>query len=634
VKFFQTSLIWLSMCWLSGVADAEPARSARVKEIRSNIRDISNFETGSYHLDVRWNRILLENVGIRVSEPLDAMAGSSNGFDRFGLQSTSSLSAQGGYLVRYLGETSSLRGFSLRLRPEELIFDLVSGNGEVLFYADNAMAEHAEGGAGISISTMDVRISPRLAARLKRPDIAGWQVANMRLRPGAPSSERLEGKEVCPESQRWPGMPVPGHPGAVYQADIFMLGTLVQVTGCRNCQGPEGSGMIKISPTTILRNNVNDGSGASTVPGDPNGISTVRFAADIPWRSKFSKPCPPYGNDQHPFLVWNLYRWDIDGRLIQVARSGLKHGHVAANSACEANPGSNHVLGRGCEDVYGVSDNDAPDTLGPRSEVIPFKGLWGRCGSIYDPKCTGKPWDFGGYDDFAYRLVVPESEFNTKLHPGARYFFEAWYVVRDDVNPYNSMVQGEISLSWNADYKLWMTKALAPPAIGSAVDRWVDPQNPKREELTSEAVTQHGRIKLAVRTSALEGGRYRYDYALMNVDFAAAALSGTVPNLRVVSSHGLSAIAIPIASNAKPQLSPTAGASCQSIGPWTMSIDSGAVRWEASRGAELTWGSLCSFSVEASGPPARAEAVLEAGGGGPSQAWRVPTLVPEPERIR
>ena len=29
---------------------------------------------------------------------------------------------------------------------------------------------------------------------------------------------------------------------------------------------------------------------------------------DIPWHGKFSGNFPPYNNDQHPYLAWNMYR--------------------------------------------------------------------------------------------------------------------------------------------------------------------------------------------------------------------------------------------------------------------------------------------------------------------------------------
>ena len=60
------------------------------------------------------------------------------------------------------------------------------------------------------------------------------------------------------------------------------------------------------TPSSELRNNVHSGSAHSTVTGDPIDTSSVLYAADIHWYAKFSGNFPPYNNDQHPYLIWNL----------------------------------------------------------------------------------------------------------------------------------------------------------------------------------------------------------------------------------------------------------------------------------------------------------------------------------------
>jgi hypothetical protein len=65
-----------------------------------------------------------------------------------------------------------------------------------------------------------------------------------------------------------------------------------------------------------------------------------------------------------------------------------------------------------------VSNDDASNALGPRSEVIAATGQRGRCGSIDDTNCDGlsNPWGNGVYDQ---RPVVRESQFSGPAQAGA-----------------------------------------------------------------------------------------------------------------------------------------------------------------------------------------------------------------------
>ncbi|MDP1270723.1 hypothetical protein, partial [Klebsiella pneumoniae] len=63
-------------------------------------------------------------------------------------------------------------------------------------------------------------------------------------------------------------------------------------------------------------------------------IPTARLqnsgAADVPWYRQFTGTFPPYNNDQHPYLMWNLYQ-EKDGRFTQIAASALKHAFYTTN---------------------------------------------------------------------------------------------------------------------------------------------------------------------------------------------------------------------------------------------------------------------------------------------------------------
>lgn len=581
-------------------------------------------------IQIYWNAMLLDNLGLRVTEVMQSHGKTSAGFDRFGLTQDSQLTAftqghslrglsdgamyvLGGYTLAAVQTSIALHDFTFRIHAEDnSVFDVISATGQRPFFADHVMAEPSADGRSVAVRTMDLRISLGLAQSLDKSEIVGWQVATVRVVSPIDGAAVTPAAEVCPSSTRWPGMPVPNHPDQIYQADILFPSLALQMTGCQHCTGPQGQGHLKLSPVTLLRNNVNDNSLMSTVVADPGGTSSARFSADVPWRTMFSRSCPPYGNDQHPFLVWNLYRISATGQLEQLGRSGVKHSHIATNGECLENPASNHILGRGCSDAYGTGDNDAPGELGPRSEIIPATGQWGRCGSIYDPACTGNPTEFHGYDESAYRLIVSEAMISPENNIDAHYFFEGWYVVRDDINPYNSMASLPFAMSWYAKNKVWTANAQAASALGPVIDRWVDPFHPAPGTLSRELMTVHGRIKVAMRATPLTAGRYRYDYAVMNVDFAIAKTSGKAPNLKIISTHGLSGFEIPLPTGVKVEQVTFADVERNSADQWTAMLQPGRVHWKGKSKNELTWGTLFRFSINASGHPGLIKLVLDA----------------------
>ncbi|MDW8479492.1 MAG: hypothetical protein RML12_06195 [Xanthomonadales bacterium] len=92
--------------------------------------------------------------------------------------------------------------------------------------------------------------------------------------------------------------------------------------------------------------------------------------ADVPWVRKFTVSpwnYPYPGNDQHPYLVWNLYRIR-DGRLEQIGASGVKHAFYTINWYCApgaCGAGGGQILGRACYDIY--SAEQQRPRAGPRA---------------------------------------------------------------------------------------------------------------------------------------------------------------------------------------------------------------------------------------------------------------------------
>ena len=573
---------------------------------------------------IRWNRELAADIGLNLGSANARHAElSSRQHEVFDLRQVGSLNfivsngnlrnfiggalqARGGYVIESKAGRIDLTDFRLVPRAgSDIVLDLVGADGKAWFYVDRLMYELVDGKQRLAARTMDLRISPELAARIGHPEAANWAIADMQmttevLRQGPGATATLEG------STKFHGAPVPGVPGATYQADLFMQTFTFQYSRCDSCTGVGGNGRVVFTPSSTLRNNVNNGSAQVTISGDPLGTSTALYAADIPWYTKFSGNFAPYNNDQHPYLIWNLYRLNADGSIDQIGRSGVKHAFLTINSGCIENPGDSHILGRGCSDTYGTGNNDSSSDLGPRSEIIPSSNVWGRCGSIYDTNCDGlqNGTPNGSFDQ---RLVVRESQFSGAAQTGATYLWESWYLARQDVNILNSMATRDTSFTRNAS--TWSTSN-GTYKLGPAIDRWVNPAAPGANAASTMITTPEGNVKVAMKGTDIGGGLWRYDYAVMNLDFARPVTLGSEPNLRVVSNLGLDNFSVPVGSATITNLTFSDG-DTDASNDWVTAIRDGRVYFtSATRSNALNWGTLFRFSFVANAAPVSSAATM------------------------
>jgi hypothetical protein len=605
----RSSQAWALAGLLMCTAFTTPLPVAAADTAKSQHWTVSNGTVG-----VRWNRELASDVGLALGaarsrhaqlswyehEVFDLRQGGSIDFNvRHGnLQDFigGALQARGGYVINTPTGPLDLSDFRLVPRRSAKagsppILDIVGADGKAWFYVDRLMYELIDGKQRLAVRTMDLRITPELAQRLGHPAVAGWVIADMELT----TDVLRQGLDPAPllASTKWHGLPVPGVPGAVYQADLFMVDFTVQYTRCNGCTGEGGSGGAVFTPSSTLRNNVNNGTAQPTVAGDPLGTSSALWAADIPWYTKFSGNFAPYNNDQHPYLIWNLYRFNTDGSIDQIGRSGTKHGFLTLNTACLDNPGDSHILGRGCSDVYSVSNNDNNNSLGPRSEIIASNNKWGRCGSIYDTNCDGVA-NTSGNGVYDHRLVVRESQFSGAAQAGATYMFESWYLAREDVNILNSMATKRATFTRNAT--VWSVGGNDQYRLGPAIDRWVDPAAPGANAASVQVSTPEGSIKVAVKTTDLGGGRWRYDYAVMNLDFARPQTEGAEPNLRINRNLGFDNFTVPVGAATVTDLQFSDG-DLDAANDWMPSIFDGRLTWTlGTRSNGLNWGTMFRFS--------------------------------------
>lgn len=599
---------------------------------------------------VRWNRDLAGDIGLALApavgrhtqlswneaETFDLRQAGTLDFDvRNGNLSAfvgGSLQARGGYLIDTRVGRIDLTDFRLVPRAgAPAILDVVGNDGQAWFYVDRLMYELTDNRQKLSVRTADLLISPALAQRLGHPEVANWAIADMELTTDV---MRQGAVDAAPRgSTKWHGNPVPGVPGATYQADLFMQTFNTQYMRCSGCSGAGGNGQVVFAPNSTLRNNVNNGSFVATVPGDPLGTSPALYTADIPWYEKFTGPFAPYGNDQHPYLIWNLYRFNPDGSVDQIGRSGVKHAFLTLNTSCIENPGDSHILGRGCSDLYSTGNNDANNSLGPRSEIIPASNVWGRCGSIYDTNCDGGQ-NTSGNTSFDQRLVVRESQFSGAAQAGATYRFESWYLARQDVNILNSMASTAASFTRNTQNTVWVVGGQTNYRLGPVIDRWVDPAAPGPNARSSMVTTPEGSVKVAMKAIDLGGGQWRYHYAVMNLDFARARTEGVEPNVRVLSNLGFDYIRIPVGTATVSDFSFSDG-DLDAQNDWVTEVRGGLLSFTAAnRGNALNWGTLFRFSFTANQAPAEGSVALHIAADNTRETVRVLGLLQPAEAAR
>ncbi len=505
--------------------------------------------------------------------------------------------------------------------------DFVARDGRVLFYADSLMFEWIDGGATFRIRSADLKVSTELAALLGNPFAADARIAELHL----VSPLRTRALGAVPKGTGTPnfhGEAVPGVPGETYQADVFMQTYSMTYGGCSGCNG--STGQIKFVPSSTLINNTNNGTLVQTI-NDPNGTSAARYTADVSWYEKFTTSpwnYPYAGNDQHPYLIWNLYRINANGSLVQIGRSSVKHAFLTTNTGnCAPGLGGNHILRRSCGDTYGTGNNDAFQDLGPRREIVPATGQFGRCRSIFDTNCDGVENSVSS-GQFDRRMLVRESAVDLAVNPGATFFTESWYIVQDDINVYNTMATRPFNSVYNAGTNSWSSTNGTPFRLGPAIDRWVDPTVFNALASNRELSVAEGHAKVAVKVVDLGGGSYRYNYAVMNVDFARAVTQGAPPNFEVLRNLGFNSFSMPVGASGITGISFDDGDS-NPANDWTSQATGGRVTWTSPAGNELNWGTLYSFSFVADGRAFEVPSSLGVAEAGAPSSYSVSVLAPD-----
>lgn len=469
------------------------------------------------------------------------------------------LSHKGGFELVWLGDRLSLLGFELHPGLPPNAFELRAIDGSLVFVLDNPHPQSSRDGSEFLFLDMDLRFSGQLAVRLGRPELAGLAVGEAHVRTRRTAPALVVGNDVpSGAAVGSSGICVPDFNGPV---DI-LLESMSSVS-----ETYHDSERVALAPAVRLQN-----------------VGT----ADVPWYRSIAPD--GFGSfivvGQHPFLVMNLYRV-ADGRIEQIGRSDVKHAFFSGNTPpCDCQP--DQVLFNDCTDLYGASTNASRKFLAPREEVTASTGAWASTRSHFDGPL---PDDWRGHDEvdhldpFEHRLSATIADLQI---PGAEYRIEAWYLVQEDVDIFNSMghraVVPTLGNPWTFPFSdLGLAR-------GSVLDTWVDPAAPPPDAASVTITTNpdEGELELAAKASASPTGLVHYEYALMNFDF----------------DRQIDAFTVPLPPGSSIVQNVWFGDGDEVPGnDWTAVVNAGDITWEAPAGNTLDWGTLFNFSFDTNAQP-------------------------------
>lgn len=489
---------------------------------------------------------------------------------------------RGGFELHWDGGRTSLHGFELRPGKALGTFMVHDAQGNALFWSDLPHHDLDPSDRRLHVFNADLRITPEFAARLDHPEIDGLPVGGIALTATLDIPEELlttlAQKGICPDN--W----ATAQNGLEQDVALINIGSVTQLA--------RSGGQVVIAPSATLKN-----------------VGT----ADVPWYTQFSGNFPPYDNDQHPLLTWSLFKVK-DGIMRQLAVSDVKHAFLTINTNCTGCGADSNILGLACEDVYSQFSNRDNTYLAPRNEIDATKGIWRHCDtpapntvSHFDTDGNCNQDHFGsGDNDFTHGLVVDESELGD---PEAEYIFQSWYLVRDDVNIFNTMGRVRLTPTFTS---LWTFPFAEPFRQGSPLNLWVNPANPGAGEM-NETLTNPttGSLQLAVKTTDSGApGITIFDYVLMNHDDSRNIESFTIPFPGAVLS-GTSFF----------------DSDSDTGNDWVPSISSGSVTFTAPTADDaLAWGRAVSFRLILLGDVTTVEANLGPLGAGGNATEIIPTL--------
>lgn len=203
-------------------------------------------------------------------------------------------------------------------------------------------------------------------------------------------------------------------------------------------------------------------------------------------------------------------------------------------------------------------------------------------------------------------MQIELSDFNDNQ---ADYFLSAWYVVRDDINIFNSM--GSRSVIYNtAQSKLNNSGVFVE---GPTADRWVPHTGFDIASMTSSfRVLRPGFGHLSAKTKVVDlgTGLFRYHYFVENYDY----------------NPGLSKLQIPMQIGTIVSQYDFTNVDDETNNDWPLTINSDSLQMPSVANNTINWGYGYTFSVTLSQAPVSGSVTLSGASG--DGDFSVPALVP------
>ena len=306
------------------------------------------------------------------------------------------------------------------------------------------------------------------------------------------------------------------------------------------------------------------------------------------------------GDAVHPVVGHNFYRLE-DGRFEQLGASWVKHGLAALQRdlCCDCIPSASiAALGVGCSDPYSASLNGTQTGLGPRGEIDAFSGTF----SWPPGAATGVPAPSGL---LARRLQVPTAEMDPSLHPGATYIAEAIFAAPDDAADGNGFDNASYRTYERTGFEIQGAFGIQPTGVTErglpAVAAWAAADPTVR--LEEVRIPGEGAFWVASHGAPIGGGRWRYSYAIFNMNSSRGAAAFAVPRGVQPAAFDMT---FPLAHSGDPRSNEPWGANqAGDLLVWS------AANFQADNDANaIHWGTTYSFFFESAASPVDTQGTL------------------------
>ncbi len=396
------------------------------------------------------------------------------------------------------------------------------------------------------IKAWDLIITEGLAAKMRRPELAGAIVATGKIEAlTEPSFEPYS----LPRGQN-PETPYTSE-GSTATGPSHSAGggddhTCAPYTPLPGADIPEGTPVTGLDVQLGILSSLTAQGHVGTFPNGRVGMSSSTTSCNVgclnvTWLAAM--------NEDHPGIDQFLFR-ELDvvdagtgvtfSRYEQIGRAWIKHGFFALSSSqctscIHSSPGT--FLGVGCSDTYGTSNNGDRFWLGPRSEWDAFENTWENFGSYFDgtPVDGVRDENGSGNGSVNHRLECLDSELDLA---GANYYYGSMYLVDGDEDIRNNSGTRRAEFSWTGSS--WNVSTPNFPlnllTQNHPLVRWGElgtPANNVGEMTTVEDLgdgTHDGNVVLSVQVTDLLNGTYRYEYVLYNWNLERRVREFSVPN--------------------------------------------------------------------------------------------------------